>query len=328
MLYKSYLIENNFSNLKEKISLFYGENLGLKNDFKRIIKEINSEDEILYFNQDEIIQNNNVLIKEITNVSLFEKKKIFFVENINDKFLDLVMEIENIVADNKLFLFADILEKKSKLRNYFEKSEICAAIPCYADNDLSLKKLIQSKLEEYSGLTGNNINMILDSTNLDRAKLNNELEKIKTLFQDKIIKSEKLDLLLNNKSNEDFNKLKDQAFLGNKIATNKLLSETIIDNEKNIFYLNMINQRLYKISETLNKDGKTVEAKINSLKPPIFWKDKPNFISQVKKWNKSKITDVLKETYILEKEIKSNSIINKNVLVKKLIVNICQIANS
>ena len=328
MLYKSYLIENNFSNLKEKISLFYGENLGLKNDFKRIIKEINSEDEILYFNQDEIIQNNNVLIKEITNVSLFEKKKIFFVENINDKFLDLVMEIEKIVADNKLFLFADILEKKSKLRNYFEKSEICAAIPCYADNDLSLKKLIQSKLEEYSGLTGNNINMILDSTNLDRAKLNNELEKIKTLFQDKIIKSEKLDLLLNNKSNEDFNKLKDQAFLGNKIATNKLLSETIIDNEKNIFYLNMINQRLYKISETLNKDGKTVEAKINSLKPPIFWKDKPIFISQVKKWNKSKITDVLKETYILEKEIKSNSIINKNILVKKLIVNICQIANS
>ena len=328
MLYKSYLIENNFSNLKEKISLFYGENLGLKNDFKRIIKEINSEDEILYFNQDEIIQNDNVLIKEINNVSLFEKKKIFFVENINDKFLDLVMEIEKIVADNKLFLFADILEKKSKLRNYFEKSEICAAIPCYADNDLSLKKLIQSKLEEYSGLTGSNINMILDSTNSDRSKLNNELEKIKTLFQDKIIKSEKLDLLLNNKSNEDFNKLKDQAFLGNKIATNKLLSETIIDNEKNIFYLNMINQRLYKISETLNKNGKTVEAKINSLKPPIFWKDKPNFISQVKKWNKSKINNVLNETYIVEKEIKSNSIINKNVLVKKLIVNICQIANS
>ena len=53
MLYKSYLIENNISNLKEKISLFYGENLGLQNDFKRIIKEINSEDETLYFNQDD-----------------------------------------------------------------------------------------------------------------------------------------------------------------------------------------------------------------------------------------------------------------------------------
>ena len=79
MIYKSYLVENNFSVLKEKLTLFYGENLGLKNDFKKIIKEINSENEILYFNQDEIIQNDNVLIKEINNVSLFEKKKIFFV---------------------------------------------------------------------------------------------------------------------------------------------------------------------------------------------------------------------------------------------------------
>tara|TARA_B100001121_G_scaffold48443_1_gene41843 strand:+ start:7434 stop:8420 length:987 start_codon:yes stop_codon:yes gene_type:complete len=328
MLYKSYLIENNISNLKEKISLFYGENLGLQNDFKRIIKEINSEDETLYFNQDEIIQNKNVLIKEITNVSLFEKNKIFFIENINDKFLDIVMEIEKIIADNKLFLFSDILEKRSKLRNYFEKSKMCAAIPCYADNDLSLKKIIQSKLKGFSGLTGNNVNLILENSNLDRAKLNNELEKIKTLFQDKIIKSEKLELLLNAKSNDDFDKLKDQAFLGNKKATNKLLSETIIDSDKNIFYLNVINQRLYKISETLNEDGQTVESKINSLKPPIFWRDKPNFISQIKKWNKSKIDNVLKETYMLEKEIKSNSTINKNVLVKKLIIDICQIANS
>ena len=328
MLYKSYFIENNINNLKEKISLFYGENLGLRNDFKKIIKENNSDGETLYFNQDEIIQNKNVLIKEITNVSLFKKKKILFIENINDKFLDLVIEIEKIIADNKLFLFSDILEKKSKLRNYFEKSKVCAAIPCYADNDLSLKKLIQSKLKEFSGLTGNNINMILENTNLDRAKLNNELEKIITFFQGKNLKSEKLELLLNNKSNYDFDKLKDQAFLGNKAATNKLLSETIIDNEKNIFYLNVINQRLYRISETLSDDGKTVESKINSLKPPIFWKDKPNFISQAKKWNKRKIDNVLKKTYILEKEIKSYSIINKNVLVKKLIVDICQIANS
>ena len=40
MIYKSYLVENNFSVFKEKLTLFYGENLGLKNDFKKIIKEI------------------------------------------------------------------------------------------------------------------------------------------------------------------------------------------------------------------------------------------------------------------------------------------------
>ena len=91
----------------------------------------------------------------------------------------LLKEIEEIISDNKLFLFSNILDKKSKLRNYVEKSEICAAVPCYADNDLSLKKLVQIKLKGFSGLTGKNINIILEHTNLDRAKLNNEIEKLK-----------------------------------------------------------------------------------------------------------------------------------------------------
>ena len=75
-------------------------------------------------------------------------------------------------------------------------------------------------------------------------------------------------------------------------------------------------------------EDQTIDNRINSLKPPIFWKDKPNFIAQVKKWDKKKINNALEKTYILEKEIKSNSLINKNVLVKKLIIDICQIANA
>ena len=41
MIYKSYILEQNINALKEKIALFYGENLGLKNDIKtKIIKII------------------------------------------------------------------------------------------------------------------------------------------------------------------------------------------------------------------------------------------------------------------------------------------------
>ena len=36
MIYKSYLIEKNISIIKQSATLFYGENLGLKNDFKKI----------------------------------------------------------------------------------------------------------------------------------------------------------------------------------------------------------------------------------------------------------------------------------------------------
>ena len=35
MIHKSYLVENNFNTIQNKIALFYGENQGLQNDFKK-----------------------------------------------------------------------------------------------------------------------------------------------------------------------------------------------------------------------------------------------------------------------------------------------------
>ena len=71
-----------------------------------------------------------------------------------------------------------------------------------------------------------------------------------------------------------------------------------------------------------------LEKSINSLKPPIFWKDKENFTVQARKWGQKKIKYILDKSYNLEINIKSNSIINKNILFKKLLVDICHMANS
>ena len=38
MIYKSYLVEKNIKSLNKNLNLFYGENLGLKNEFKDKIK--------------------------------------------------------------------------------------------------------------------------------------------------------------------------------------------------------------------------------------------------------------------------------------------------
>ena len=328
MIYKSYVLEQNINSLDQKIALFYGENLGLKEDLKKIIKDQNKNSEILRYAQEDLIKNNHLLINEIKNISLFEKNKIFFVENVNDKLLELIQETENIISERKIFLFSDILDKRSKLRNYMEKSKNCACVPCYQDNEISIKKLINSKLNGYSGLTPYNINLILDHTNLDRSKLNNELDKIISFFLDRNILSEKLKELLNAKTNDDFNKLIDEAFMGNKSNTNKLLSNTTMDYEKNILYINIINQRLDKLMQIHQLNVSKIEDAINNLKPPIFWKDKPNITKQAKKWNKYKIKNMFEATVELEKRIKTNNLIEKNILIKKLLLDICSIANS
>ena len=124
---------------------------------------------------------------------------------------------------------------------------------------------------------------------------------------------------MNVKTNDDFNQLKDEAINGNKINTNKLLGDTIFETEKNIYYLNLINQRMNKLKEIENmkQNGTNIETIISNLKPPIFWKDKPKLIQQSQKWNKNKIQAALTKTYDIELMIKTNSSIRKRFVNKK-----------
>ena len=329
MIFKNYLVENNIDIIKQNLTLFYGENIGLQNDLKKKIRLSDGEAELIKFTQDEILKNKNQFYSEINNKSLFKEKKIYFIDQTNDKILEIIKDIASRLDQQKIYLFSGLLDRKSKLRNYFEKSQNTASVACYADNDLNIKKIIQEKLKNFDGLSSENINIIADSCNLDRIKLNNELDKIITYFINKKKKKDKLELLLDIKINDNFNLLKDAALSGDKINTNKLLSDTVIDDDKNVLYLNMINQRLNKLLETAGLTKNTnLENAISMLKPPIFWKDKPMFIAQSEKWSLDKIKKIMSETYNLEIEIKSSPVVQKNILIKKLLVDICEQANA
>ena len=327
MQIKSYIIEQNISKLNKNINLFFGENLGLKSEFKKKLQNLYIKERVIRLNQEDIL-NNNLLISEISNDSLFNEKKIFFIENVDDKILDLIIDIEKIISEQKIFLFSNILEKKSKLRTYFEKSTSCSLIACYEDTEITIRQIIETKLSGYMGLSQQNKNIIFESCNMDRVKLNNELEKIITLFHDKKIDTEKLEKLLDIGVNDNFNNIKDQALLGNSKKTNDLLSTTVIEPEKNMLYLNIINQRLNRLLDVNEIDGVNLEMKIDSLRPPVFWKDKKNFIAQAKKWDSAKIKDLIKKTYDIEIILKSNGSINKELLLKKFIVDVCHLANA
>ena len=329
MIYKSYIVEQNVKLLKNFSTLFYGENLGLKKELIDKIKSINREAEFFAYNQDELVKDKELIIKQIVNISLFEKNKIFIINQVNDKLFEITKELLELIDAQKLYLLADVLDKKSKLRNLFEKSKDLNVVPCYEDNEISIRNIINIRLKGFNGLTPKNVNIILDNSTLNRVKLNNELDKIILFFQNKNIETDKLEILLNNKINESFNALKDEALMGNKKKTNKLLSETILEEEKNIFYLNILNQRLNKLKEIRNiSKNKDLAATIDELRPQIFWKDKPMFLGQARKWDQEKIQTFLEKTYQIEKKMKSNSIIDKSIIMKNLLVDICVTANS
>ena len=330
MIYKSYLIEKNISLIKKNLStLFYGENLGLKKNFKEQIKIDNEGASFINFTQEEVLKNQNDILRELNNSSLFEEDKVIFVENCNDKIFNLLEKQLDEGIKFKLIIFSEILDKKSKLRNFYDNSKIYGSVACYQDNLLTIQNLITDKLKGFQNLTRENINIIIGSSGLDRVRLQNEISKIQTYFIEKKIDTKELEKLLNYHENQNFNELKDEAFKGNRIKTNSLLDSTIFETDKSVYYLNLLSQRLIKLDEINSlKDISNIEDRLNKIKPPIFWKDKPNIIEQIKKWKSEKIKKALKYIYDLDIRVKSNSIINKEILIRKLIIDLCILANA
>ena len=334
MIVKSYNLEKNIDLIKNyQMFLFCGENHGIKREFKEKIKDKDKEKdkEVLNFFQSEIIQNESILLKEISNKSLFGKKKIIFINDVNDKIFFFLQDLAEVISDEQIFFFADILDKRSKIRNYFEKSKDCGIVACYGDNEITIKRIITEQLNDFKGFNNQIINLIIQNTGLDRNKVKNEIDKIISCFPEKIIDLDKLDSLLNQRTNQEFNLLKDEALKGNKEKTNRLLSDTVLDFDNIYFYLNSINQRINKLREIevlkQNISNYNLESLIENLKPPIFWKDKPVLIEQAKKWNKNSIQNGLEKTYDAELKIKSNSSIRNDLILKNLIVDLCSIAN-
>ena len=331
MIFKSYLLENNIKSITDKkVFLFYGENEGLKNEFKKKLKIEYSNYEIINYFQEELIKNIESFFNEINNKSLFKKEKIIFIDQVNDKILEIIKEVEESIQDERVFIFSSLLDKRSKLRSYFEKSKNFGISACYQDNEITIKKIIVEQLKKFKGFNNQIVNTILLSTGLDRNRVNNEIEKINCCFQNKELELNKIESLLNLRLNDDFDELKDEAINGNKFNTNKLLSETVFENENMIFYINSINQRINKLFEIERekKLQKNIETIVSNIKPPIFWKDKPKVLEQSRKWNSDKLNKALQKTYKVELALKSNAAIKKDLLIKNLLVELCADANS
>ena len=203
---------------------------------------------MISFLQDEVIGNPTLLFNELENLSLFEERKIIFIENANDKLLKIIEKYLEGELNFQLIIFSEALEKKSKLRSFYEKSKKYASVPCYPDNLISIQNIIQNELKNFQGLSSINLNIILEACGNDRIKVYNEIDKIISFFDDKKITTENLSKLLNSPSIDDFNSLKDEVIKGNKHQTNKLIDITLVDQDKGIYYLSLIQSKILQIN--------------------------------------------------------------------------------
>ena len=312
--------------------LLYGPNSGLIEETINNTLKPNFSKNLYYYDENEILSNENEFKEGILNKSFFDKDKLIIINRGTDKILDIIKEIIDKKIENlKIIIKSEILEKKSKLRNFFEKNNNTIVVPFYEDNYQSLLFLAQNFIKEKKiKISSQNINFIIERSKGKRINLKNELEKIAIYnLKKQSINLEEILKLTNLAENYNISDLIDQCLAGNKKKTVQILNENNPSSEDNILIIkNFLYKlkRLKKLKENL-KVNKNTEIILSSYKPTIFWKDKEIIKQQLNIWTLKKIKAQIKEINELENQIKKNSQIS-NLIVNNFIFNSLNTVNS
>ena len=233
------------------------------------------------------------------------------ISDVTDKLFKLIEEtIESDLTDIKIILIAKKLEKRSKLRVFFEKEENLLIVPFYEDTPQNLISIAKDLLNKNKiNLSQEHINLIIERAQGDRVNLKNELEKIIILNQSK--KKFNIDDILkltNLSENYSISELVDYCLCKNKKKTLNILNENISSSDEKVLILRTFLyklKRLKKLKENLEVN-KNTEMILSSYKPAIFWKDKEIIKQQIFKWTPGKIKNLIFKINNLENNVKKN----------------------
>ena len=307
MILKHYNLTENIIKINN-IFLLYGNNEGLKNE---AIDKIVKGNQFLRYDENEVLNNENLFYENATSSSLFENNKIIIVKRATDKILKIIQEIFN--KNNKetcIILNANALEKKSKLRSFFEKEKKVICLAFYPDNDQTLSKLAYNFFSKKKIIISQeNINLIISKCNGDRSSLLNELIKIENFaVEGRKISTKNIAKLININENHSVSELIDNCLTKNKKKIIIILNENNFSNEDCILITRTFLIKSKKILGLLQQYeiNKDIDLTISSARPPIFWKDKKIVMQQIYNWSPKSISALIYRLNELELNIKKN----------------------
>ena len=311
------MIIKHFELTKDRISkfnyyLFHGKNEGLKKEIieRNFIKNFNGN--IDKYDENYFISNKETIISELLSKSLFDDRKIIIISRVTDKIIKIIDEIVRRNLDELIIILkSEILEKKSKLRQLFEKEKKLASIALYEDTSRDLTRIITEFLNfNKIRLSQESINLLVNRASGDRENLKIELEKIYNYsITNKDINISKIKVLTNLAENYSVNELAENFLLKNKKNISKILNENNYSDEDCILILRTIlskSKRLFNILKR-NEELNNIDQVISSTKPPIFWKEKESVKVQANSWKLNDLKNKIYEINQIELLIKNNS---------------------
>jgi DNA polymerase III delta subunit len=279
---------------------------------QKIIAKVKSEDhELKKVNTDANIS--QLFIER----SLFQSNKIIVIEDASDTSTKAIEECMLSVGQNDyLIVCGGELKKNSKLRTLFESHEACVAVNCYNLDSYAIAINIDRELRANGIKFDKEIpQMILNLISNDSQIIQNEIQKIVLFLSDSLDKKLTSELLIDILSvnaeasldilfmNIILNKKKE--FVQEFKKTSQLNDIFIIRAYQNFLV------RIISVQKQLWKIG--IENAMNSLKPPLFGKQRSDFIAAVQQ------SDMMNNIKLLNEAIETECILKTSATTQTLI---------
>ena len=324
MIIKSFELQK-LKSFNLNFHLIYGNNEGIKEDIINNIYINSFEGDVLKYDEQDILSTKDDFISSLLTSSLFLSKKLIIISRASEKILNIIKEVyEREINETTIVIKSRNLEKKSKLRAFFEKGEKTICTPVYEDDSKSLNFIIENFLRDNKFSLSQEIkNILVERSKGDRINLMNELVKVKNFLKNKKkLSNEDVLKLTNLAENYSVFELSDNYLAKNSKKVSKILNENNYSSEDCILIIRTIlskSKRLLRIRNEI-ENNRNIEQVISNFKPPIFWKEKEIVKKQAQSWSTSEIKEIIFKINDLEALVKKNTV-NSMLFVSNFISN-------
>lgn len=265
------------------------------------------------FSAEDIKDDPAKLADELAAMSLMADKRVIQVRDADDPILSAIEEaLARRSPTNFLIIYASESLAGSKLRTFAERSAELGCVPCYKDEGMNLEAVIRDTLRGY-GLRANTdvIRYLANQLSGDRQIILNELEKLSLYVGDEAEEVSLDDAMLAVGENNDrsLDDLCHAIATGNMIALCRLSDRLLAEGNVGVVIVRAVMRYFARLEQLANlrAQGNSLDAAIEQLRPPVFFKAKPALKQAGAKWNGANCADALAMLQLLELDSKRYS---------------------
>ena len=225
-------------------------------------------------------------------------------------------------GDSLVVVEAGDLASRSKLRALFEGADAAVAIPCYVEEEASLGRVIADILHGH-GLSADPDALTFLAGNLvgDRMVARGEVEKLALYMGgEKRVRLEDAQACVGDSAALSLDEPIWAAAEGDFPTLDRSLARLFAEGMSPVAVLRTAQRHFQRLQLVAGQvaAGKSPDAAVESLRPPVFFKMKPRLVNQARRWSAPLVRQALERLVDAEADCKRTNMPDQTICARVL----------